>query len=358
MFRQFLKSVILGFAIFIIMGTLSPASAQFTRDGRADASIDSAQDMLAWMQESGAVVQELMPLMGDDLLGALLAPISGEVIDLEGLGLAVDAYEEARVEILARSQARIDALPAPEKWNFDRSLFSSLERGIYKATQQQYSDLQDTQDAFASISNDMLIGFRKLSNEEEIDLQAILGRISETSIRVLLSENRVLEAFTAAMPSASPNKNFHQIMLTLNNSTLVEMEMLAEYEMYVDPISIRQDYGRRMQAALSDIPNLIRTGRRKIETQNESYRNNLTNSRLTDKERKLLNDVIPATLTFGQSFDIEQQLYDNDLKTAKLYMSDRTDEDIEAETDAITAQLSSLLEQRMSIMMGRMASLQ
>ena len=334
------------------------AHGQFSRDARADASIDAAQEMLAWMQESGAVVQELLPLMGDDLLGSLLAPLSTEVIDPDALNMALDNYANARVGILSRTQARIDDLPAPEKWNFDRSLFSSQERGIYKATTQQYADLQDTYDAFESISGDMILGLRKLANDEEVDFQTILGRVSETSIRVLLSENQVLEAFTASMPATSPNKNFHQVMLALNKATLVDMKLLGAYNPDVDPISVRQSYGRRMMMTLRDVPSLIESGRNKIQVQTKFYQDNLSSDKLTDKERKLLMALSPAIRTFEQSFDIEQRLYENDLRAATLYASDKSDAEIDPEIEANTLVSARLLEERMSTMMSRMSAMQ
>ena len=362
MLRVFIKSIISAVLICGIIGSVSPASAQFNRGARADANVQSTQDMLAWMQQSGQVVQELVPLMGNDLLGALLAPLSEEEEeeDLDALAISTETYAAARDEILARSQANIDALPKPERWNFDRSLFSAQERGIYKASQQQYLDLQDTHNAFASISGEIVDSFKGLSKGEDIDFQPVLGRISETTIRVLLSENRVMEALTAAMPTASPNRNLHEIMMAINNSTIIDMEMLGEYETDIDPISTRQAYGQRMKKALVKVPNLIKSGRKKIDVQVKLYEKVLSNnkSRMTEKERNMLTALIPAMTTFSDSFDIEQQLYKNDFTTATLYLSDKSDAAIELELEAITNEVESLILQRMSIMMSRMSSLQ
>jgi len=325
-----------------------PAIAQTS----SDPHIKAAQDMTAWMLDAFEIQTEMMSLFGPEIMQTMYSIINTrDNAKIEQFG---KDFAATRQTILSRTEAKINTLPKPEKWNIDARLFSKTEAGLYRATLTQYKSIQDTFDAYSKMSAnmvDILTNWEDLEKDSFTQIKDIEITISVKQFEI---DNRKIDSVLRALEPSSPNYQFQQIAKQVNLASIVETELYRESD---TDIETRQEYGRRMQSELLPINALIEEGRRNAELKLTEFRS-IPKSDLNPQEQAYLPKVLEMYKSYETSFDIEVELLETLMNNTKLYLSDRSIDDILPELDENNLNYSKLMDERDTLMNRRLSLLQ
>ena len=346
--RIILTSVFTGLCL-----ALSPvfANSSFAQS-KTESSISAIQDMAEWSQQALAIQTGMMDLFTQDLMEELYAVLDSENTDeIERFG---QNYEAQRQVVLARAKSQIDALPAPEKWDIDPSLFSKTESGLYRAAKKQYGSMGEMYSEFTKMSGALT---NVLVNYDSNDLDALesINEIQLKSAKKLIElENQQVDGYIAAIPKDSPNHQFQKIIKQTNLIALAEMDVSYAWDY---DLEYRQDVGRKMRYQAEPVPGLIQSGR--INTKNQVRElNAIPLKNASSEEKVFIEKAIEITALFDQAFDVEDKILKNLNSSATLYMSNASDDEIEGQIDEITLEFIRLVDERADLMQRRLTMLQ
>ena len=346
--RIILTSVFTGLCL-----ALSPVLAHSSfAQSKTESTISAIQDMATWSQQALAIQTGMMDLFTQDLMEELYAVLNSENADeIERFG---QNYEAQRQVVLARAKLQIDALPAPEKWDIDPSLFSKTESGLYRAAKKQYESMGEMYSEFTKMSGALT---NVLVNYDSNDLDALesINEIQLKSAKKLIElENQQVDGYIAAIPKNSPNHQFQKIIKQINLITLAEMDVSYAWDY---DLEYRQDVGRKMRYQAEPVPGLIQSGR--INTKNQVRElNAIPLKNASSQEKVFIEKAIEITALFDQAFDVEDKILKNLNSSATLYMSNASDDEIEGQIDEINLEFIRLVDERADLMQRRLTMLQ
>ena len=346
--RIILTSVFTGLCL-----ALSPVLAHSSfAQSKTESTISAIQDMATWSQQALAIQTGMMDLFSPDLMEELYAVLDSENTDeIERFG---QNYEAQRQVVLARAKLQIDALPAPEKWDIDPSLFSKTESGLYRAAKKQYESMGEMYSEFTKMSGALT---NVLVNYDSNDLDALesINEIQLKSAKKLIElENQQVDGYIAAIPKNSPNHQFQKIIKQINLITLAEMDVSYAWDY---DLEYRQDVGRKMRYQAEPVPGLIQSGR--INTKNQVRElNAIPLKNASSQEKVFIEKAIEITALFDQAFDVEDKILKNLNSSATLYMSNASDDEIEGQIDEINLEFIRLVDERADLMQRRLTMLQ
>ena len=346
--RIILTSVFTGLCL-----ALSPVLAHSSfAQSKTESTISAIQDMATWSQQALAIQTGMMDLFTQDLMEELYAVLNSENADeIERFG---QNYEAQRQVVLARAKLQIDALPAPEKWDIDPSLFSKTESGLYRAAKKQYESMGEMYSEFTKMSGALT---NVLVNYDSNDLDALesINEIQLKSAKKLIElENQQVDSYIAAIPKNSPNHQFQKIIKQINLITLAEMDVSYAWDY---DLEYRQDVGRKMRYQAEPVPGLIQSGR--INTKNQVRElNAIPLKNASSQEKVFIEKAIEITALFDQAFDVEDKILKNLNSSATLYMSNASDDEIEGQIDEINLEFIRLVDERADLMQRRLTMLQ
>ena len=346
--RIILTSVFTGLCL-----ALSPVLAHSSfAQSKTESTISAIQDMATWSQQALTIQTGMMDLFTQDLMEELYAVLNSENADeIERFG---QNYEAQRQVVLARAKLQIDALPAPEKWDIDPSLFSKTESGLYRAAKKQYESMGEMYSEFTKMSGALT---NVLVNYDSNDLDALesINEIQLKSAKKLIElENQQVDGYIAAIPKNSPNHQFQKIIKQINLITLAEMDVSYAWDY---DLEYRQDVGRKMRYQAEPVPGLIQSGR--INTKNQVRElNAIPLKNASSQEKVFIEKAIEITALFDQAFDVEDKILKNLNSSATLYMSNASDDEIEGQIDEINLEFIRLVDERADLMQRRLTMLQ
>ena len=346
--RIILTSVFTGLCL-----ALSPVLAHSSfAQSKTESTISAIQDMATWSQQALAIQTGMMDLFTQDLMEELYAVLNSENADeIERFG---QNYEAQRQVVLARAKLQIDALPAPEKWDIDPSLFSKTESGLYRAAKKQYESMGEMYSEFTKMSGALT---NVLVNYDSNDLDALesINEIQLKSAKKLIElENQQVDGYIAAIPKNSPNHQFQKIIKQINLITLAEMDVSYAWDY---DLEYRQDVGRKMRYQAEPVPGLIQSGR--INTKNQVRElNAIPLKNASSQEKVFIEKAIEITALFDHAFDVEDKILKNLNSSATLYMSNASDDEIEGQIDEINLEFIRLVDERADLMQRRLTMLQ
>ena len=346
--RIILTSVFTGLCL-----ALSPVLAHSSfAQSKTESTISAIQDMATWSQQALAIQTGMMDLFTQDLMEELYAVLNSENADeIERFG---QNYEAQRQVVLARAKLQIDALPAPEKWDIDPSLFSKTESGLYRAAKKQYESMGEMYSEFTKMSGALT---NVLVNYDSNDLDALesINEIQLKSAKKLIElENQQVDGYIAAIPKNSPNHQFQKIIKQTNLIALAEMDVSYAWDY---DLEYRQDVGRKMRYQAEPVPGLIQSGR--INTKNQVRElNAIPLKNASSQEKVFIEKAIEITALFDQAFDVEDKILKNLNSSATLYMSNASDDEIEGQIDEINLEFIRLVDERADLMQRRLTMLQ
>ena len=346
--RISLTSVFTGLCLALSPVLAHPSFAQ----SKTESTISAIQDMATWSQQALAIQTGMMDLFTQDLMEELYAVLNSENADeIERFG---QNYEAQRQVVLARAKLQIDALPAPEKWDIDPSLFSKTESGLYRAAKKQYESMGEMYSEFTKMSGALT---NVLVNYDSNDLDALesINEIQLKSAKKLIElENQQVDGYIAAIPKNSPNHQFQKIIKQINLITLAEMDVSYAWDY---DLEYRQDVGRKMRYQAEPVPGLIQSGR--INTKNQVRElNAIPLKNASSQEKVFIEKAIEITALFDQAFDVEDKILKNLNSSATLYMSNASDDEIEGQIDEINLEFIRLVDERADLMQRRLTMLQ
>ena len=346
--RIILTSVFTGLCLALSPVLAHPSFAQ----SKTESTISAIQDMATWSQQALAIQTGMMDLFTQDLMEELYAVLNSENADeIERFG---QNYEAQRQVVLARAKLQIDALPAPEKWDIDPSLFSKTESGLYRAAKKQYESMGEMYSEFTKMSGALT---NVLVNYDSNDLDALesINEIQLKSAKKLIElENQQVDGYIAAIPKNSPNHQFQKIIKQINLITLAEMDVSYAWDY---DLEYRQDVGRKMRYQAEPVPGLIQSGR--INTKNQVRElNAIPLKNASSQEKVFIEKAIEITALFDQAFDVEDKILKNLNSSATLYMSNASDDEIEGQIDEINLEFIRLVDERADLMQRRLTMLQ
>ena len=346
--RIILTSVFTGLCLALSPVLAHPSFAQ----SKTESTISAIQDMATWSQQALAIQTGMMDLFTQDLMEELYAVLNSENADeIERFG---QNYEAQRQVVLARAKLQIDALPAPEKWDIDPSLFSKTESGLYRAAKKQYGSMGEMYSEFTKMSGALT---NVLVNYDSNDLDALesINEIQLKSAKKLIElENQQVDGYIAAIPKNSPNHQFQKIIKQTNLIALAEMDVSYAWDY---DLEYRQDVGRKMRYQAEPVPGLIQSGR--INTKNQVRElNAIPLKNASSEEKVFIEKAIEIIALFDQAFDVEDKILKNLNSSATLYMSNASDDEIEGQIDEITLEFIRLVDERADLMQRRLTMLQ
>lgn len=346
--RKFLFLPLASFAI-----SLSPIAYNVgvTAQAQESASVQAANEMLAWNQEYSAAYIQLVSIYNSEAMQALYAA------DYENLDEVVSVYSRYNAEreaILAKAARMFEALEAPERWNFQRSLFDRTERAIYQACLNAYQGIEALQ-ANVREGSDFLPMMKLLEEGREDEaMNSLIEKQFKAARAVIESENEQLKGFLLAIPEDNPNHQFQRVMLLGNNMALVEVDLAAKGIIDVETEEMRLEHANLMEDAIKDIPKLLKIARSNQIKTNKNMNRLLKRRNISDGDKAFLNRVIGAMKTFDSTFEVEEKLLSNYRETISILRADIKDSEREALADANDLEFFELVDQRVSISTQRL----
>lgn len=338
---------------YLLAGLLSAGlltSPVFIETAAAETQIESIQDMAEWMQSITTIQIDLTSLFSADAMTNMYSILNaGDADEMQLLG---QKFEAERQVVLARARRQIDELSPPEKWNIDRSLFSRQESAIYSAAKKQFNSLQETYSLFESLTETL----SEILNDPDLDddgIEQLLKVQHKASIRLIELENEQIDGYLAAIPRNNPNHQFQKIVKQFNLAAIRELKItLLDNE-----IVNRHAHARALGSELKKIRPLILEGQKNARTQLNKMENLETQS-LSASNRVMVPIVIKLYQNFEDAFEVEAKMLDTMQSSHKLYLSDKTDEEIEPFIDENDLNFFRLTETRAEYMQYRLSLLQ
>jgi len=332
---------------------LSPVTSHLTfAQAQTDTTITAIQDMAEWSQQALNIQTGMMELFTPEMMEELISVLNNE--NMEDIKRYGQNYEANRQVVLARAKSQIDALPAPEKWNIDPSLFSKIESGIYRATKKQYHAMGDMYAEFDTMSGALS---NILINIESNDLNALenINEIQIKSAKKLIElENQQIDGYIAAIPKDNPNRDFQKIVKQGNLITLAELDLSLDLNYNLED---RKRIGQKMLSQAEPVSNLIQSGRLKLKNQLRELKS-IPLGNASSEDKLFINKVTEAIGSFDQSFDVEEKILKNLNSNATLYLSNASDKEIEDQIDSNTIEFLRLVDDRSNLMNKRLSLLQ
>ena len=335
---------------------LAPMTFTSVAHAQTKSSVSEAQDMLAWQQQYTQAILGLLEIVDAELMTEMYDVIDSE--DAQRIETFGKRYASLRTATLARGKRQIDALPAPERWNINPGLFNAQERALYDVAKLQYDDANTMLAEFETLTGTMVEMLSNVETTSQERINALVDVQTASGLRMIEMENRQLDGFLRSIPETSPNHSLQKIFKASNLFSMEEAKLNRDYIEDEDDISIRQGFGRAMERALSDIPRLIAKGRRDYTSTRGNLQDILDSGQGTAQERAFLSKAIVAMGSFLDSFEVEEQLYENMMSTSRLLRSSRSDLDITADRSAIDLAYFELSERQADLIMTRMAAMQ
>ncbi len=348
----FVKSLLASAVIATGLSFATLAPSPVWAQSSTNAQIEALNEMVAWTQASAQIQTDLMSLFSADMMGEMYAVLNAG--DMDEIARFGQRFEAQRQAVLTRAEQQMNALPKPERWNIDPSLFSRQESATYRAALGQYNSMQETYDEYAKMSggmSDMFINLETMDEDALLQLQQVQVR---SSIRMIEIENRQIDGYLIAIEPENPNHQFQKVVKQFNIATIPEIEWSAEAN---TDLATRQSYGREMRDALLPIGPLIRQGRANMVRQIADLEA-AGRGALSPADAELLPKVIRLYESFEETFDIEEKILTSSMSSARLYLSDESDDAISARIDENDLAFFALLEDRARIFDARLSMLE
>jgi hypothetical protein len=335
----------------IILSTGVLTSPAFVQPAFAQTQTEAIQDMASWMQSAMTIQTDMMDLFSADAMSNMYSVINAE--DVAAMQRFGQHFEAERQAVLARARLQIENLSPPEKWNINRSLFSNQDKAIYKAAQKQYQSLKETYSLFDTLTkslSDILINPDGL---DDTALESLVDVQYQASVRLIELENEQVDGYLDAIPKNNPNHQFQKIVKQFNLAAIPEMNIT----MLATDLNERQAYAKAMGIELEKIRPLIRKGRKNATTEIKKIRR-LEGQNMSAADRKMMPVIIKLYEGFNEAFAVEAKMLDAMRRSHKLYLSDKSDEEIEPYIEENDLIYFGLLETRAELMQYRLSLLQ
>jgi len=318
----------------------------------AQTQFESIQDMANWMQEITTIQVDLSNLFSADAMTEMYSILNtGDLDDMRRLG---QQFESERQAVLARASHQIKAISPPEKWNFDNARFSKQETQIFQAAKKQYSSLNETYKLFDTLTETLS---DILNNPEDFDdeaLDELFAVQQQASIRLVELENEQIDGYLVAIPKDNPNHQFQKVVKQFNLASIPELKI----SILDNELDLRRAYAEDMKSELKTIGPLIQSGRKNMQTQLKQFRVLISRPGLSQADKNSLELVIGLYESFDDSFEVESKLLDALESSYELYITDKSDEEIEPFIDDNDLTYFSLIENRTELVQYRLSLLQ
>lgn len=336
-----------------VAASLSPIMLPETMMAKAQesASVQAANEMLSWNQQYSAAYIELVSVFSTESMQDIYQI---DFNDIDAVTAAFSKFNAEREAILAKAANMFNALEAPERWNFQRSLFDRREKAIYEACLNAYNSIDALQENVRD-GSDFLPMFQLIQQGQTDEAVTILfTKQINASRAVVESENEQIKGFMLAIPEDNPNHQFQEIMLLGNNMALIERDFTNETVFDDETKAMRLKYASLMEKAIEDIPRLLATGRRNMGNTDRQLTQALTQRGISSEDRAFIERVMLAMKTFGETFDIEEKLLNNYKTTISTLRSDMSNSEREARIDENDLLFYQLIDQRVQISADRL----
>jgi hypothetical protein len=315
------------------------------------ASVQAANEMLAWNQQYSAAYIELVSIFSAESMQDIYQI---DFNDIDAVTAAFSKFNAEREAILAKAANMFNALEAPERWNFERSLFDRRERAIYQACLNAYNNIDALQKNVRD-GSDFLPMFQLIQQGRTDEaLTTLFVKQINASRAVVESENEQLKGFMLAIPEDNPNHQFQEIMLLGNNMALIELDFTNETVFDDETKEMRLKYASLMEKAIEDIPRLLATGRRNMGNTDRQLKQTLNQRGISPGDKAFIERVMIAMKTFGNTFDVEEKLLNNYKTTISILRSEMSDTEREARIDENDLIFYQLVDERVQISTDRL----
>jgi len=329
----------------------SVASPVFAEPASAQSQMESIQDMAVWMQSMTTIEVDLASLFSADSMSNLFAAIdSSDNSEIKRFGRQ---FEAERQVVLARARGQIAELEAPEKWNIDRSLFSRQDTAIYKAAKNQFDGLQESYQLYENLTKSFSDILNNPENLDGAGLEELLIVQHQAGVRMIELENRQIDGYILAIPKDNPNHQFQKIVKQFNLATIPELEIST----FENTLEERRIFAKDMGRELGKIRPLILEGKRNAQTSLKNLER-LSTQRLSPENRIMVPISIELYKSFGETFEVETQMLNAMNASYELYLSDKSDEEIQSSIDENDLAFFRLVQERTKLMQQRLSLLQ
>lgn len=313
----------------------------------------AAQEMAFWQRQYMDISTTLTGLFNQQNLGFILSP--GFDDGDEAIKISFADYEAKRQDIFALVELKISALPDPDKWKELAASFTPQQADILNDTKQQYAGLPALLSEMKARSDLPALLEASKSDPPSTDLiNALKAQQYEAVRHVIRAENQQIKAGLATIDNTHPDYQLQEIFYASNLAGLQDMDMREMKALTIVALEDRKTIGANIDAATDDIPNLIKKGRFNIVRMRTDLKSKIRDTELSVEESGYYDQVLVAYETYGESFDIEIELYDLDRQKAALYRSDLTGDAFEATNGTINASYQALVNERGSVINDRL----
>lgn len=337
-------------AIFLVLMPIGIGKS-LSVEARQSSSINAATRMLEWNQKYNEAYVQLVEVYNTDSITSLYTV---DYNDFDAVKSAYSHYNSQREAILAKASNMFSDLEPPQRWNFQKTLFDKTEKALFQACLKAYEG-KDSLQADVREGSDFLPMINALEegrHEEAVD--GFIEKQFAANKALVKAENEQIDSFLLAIPNDHPNQQFQEIIQLGNELSLIELD-LATIEMKEGLTNeTRSNYAELMSKTIQPIPGLIMEGRINLSTLKDKLNTYLRSLSSDNLDRPFFERAVAAAESFDESFDIEQDIYENFQASVSVLLMDLKESDRTVKADALDLEFFALVDQRIKVSTERL----